>query len=59
MRGDPHFAAKRQAVEGAVREAPWAVTPTLKILGGGVTVPLAGTWEERPAQPGAVHCDVR
>lgn len=36
------------------------MTPTVKILAGvGVIVPLAGAGEERLAQPGAVHCDVR
>lgn len=61
IRGDPHLAAKRQAVEGAVREAPWAATPTVKILvgQGNITVLLAGAGEERLAQPSTVHCDVR
>lgn len=44
-----------------MREAPWAVTPTVKILvgQGNITVLLAGAGEERLAQLSAVHCDVR
>lgn len=44
-----------------MREAPWAATPTVKILvgQGNITVLLAGAGEERLAQPSTVHCDVR